>query len=83
MKDGNMVTYSMFSNVSPREGEPELFLTITYPNWAAFDLGEEYFNKIRDKVIGSADDMRNAGIKRAELRTIGSQYNLQEVKFRD
>jgi len=34
-------------------------------------------------VIGSADDMRSAGIKRSELRTIGSQYNLREVKFRD
>jgi hypothetical protein len=81
--DGSMVTYRMLANVSPREGEPDLILTTTYPNWATFDLGQEYFAKIRDKVIGSADDMRNAGIKREDLRTIGSQYNLQEVKFKD
>ena len=56
---------------------------MTYANWAAFDRGEEYFNAIRDKVIGSADEMRSAGIKRGELREIGSQYNLQEIKFRD
>ena len=83
MKDGSILGYRMFANPSAREGEPDLILSVTYANWAAFDLGEEYFNKIRDKVIGSADEMRSAGIKRGELRTIGSQYNLQEVKFRD
>ena len=83
MKDGSVLSYGMYSNVSSREGEPDLFLTVTYANWAAFDLGEEYFNKVRDKVMGSAEVMRSAGIKRGELRTLGSSYNLQEVKFRD
>ena len=83
MKDGSVVSYNVFANVAAREGEPDLYLTVTYANWAAFDLGEEYYSKIRDKVIGSADVMRSAGIKRGELRTLGSSYNLQEVKFRD
>ena len=82
MKDGSIVSYGMFANVAPREGEPDLYLTVTYANWATYDLGEEYFNKIRDKVLGSADDARNANINRGELRTLGSNYNLQEVKFR-
>lgn len=82
-KDGSVISYGMFGNSSPRAGEPDLYLTVTYANWAAFDRGEEYFNAIRDKVIGSADEMRSAGIKRGELREIGSQYNLQEIKFRD
>jgi hypothetical protein len=83
MKDGSILSYGMYSNVASREGEPDLILTVTYANWAAFDLGEEYFNKIRDKVIGSAETMRSAGIARGELRTIGSSFNLQEIKFRD
>jgi len=82
-KDGSVVSYNMYSNTSPREGEPDLYLTVTYANWAAFDRGEEYFNAIRDKVLGSESDMRNASIKRGELREIGSEYVLQEVKFRD
>jgi hypothetical protein len=82
MKDGSVVGYNMLANVSAREGEPDLYLTVTYANWAAFDLGEEYFNKIRDKVLGSADASRSANIKRGDLRTLGSNYNLQEVKFR-
>lgn len=82
MKDGSVVGYGMFGNVAARDGEPDLYLTVTYANWAAFDLGEEYFNKIREKVLGSDDVMRNANIKRGELRTLGANYNLQEIKFR-
>lgn len=83
MKDGSVIRYGMYGNAAPREGEADLFLTVTYANWAAFDRGEEYFSKIRDKVIGSAEDMRQAGVKREDLRTIGSNYNLREIKFRD
>jgi len=82
-KDGSVISYGMFSNVAAREGEPDLYLTVTYANWAAFDRGEEYFDKIRDKVIGSEEAMRSAGIKREDLRTLGSTYNLQEIKFKD
>lgn len=82
-KDGSVLDYGMYSNTSPREGEPDLYLTVTYANWAAFDRGEEYFNTIRDKVIGSEAEMRSAGLKRGELREIGSQYTLQEIKFRE
>jgi hypothetical protein len=83
MKDGSVISYNMYGNPAAREGEPDLYLVVTYKNWAAYDLGEEYFNKIRDKVIGSDDAMRSAGIKREELRTLGSSQNLQEIKFRD
>lgn len=82
-KDGSVVSYGMFANTSPRHGEPDLYLTVTYANWAAFDRGEEYFEAIREKVIGSADDMRNAGLKRGELRELGSEYLLREIKFRE
>lgn len=82
-KDGSVISYNMYGNAAPRDGEPDLYLTVTYANWAAFDRGEEYFNEIRDKVIGSAEDMRQAGVKREDLRRIGSTYNLQEITFRD
>jgi hypothetical protein len=82
-KDGSVISYNMYGNAAARDGEPDLYLTVTYANWAAFDRGEEYFNAIRDKVIGSAEDMRQAGVKREDLRHIGSSYNLQEITFRD
>lgn len=81
--DGYVVSYSILSNVSAREGEPDLYLTITYPNWAAFDTGNEYFEELGQKILGSMEDMREANIDRGDLRTLGGSKTLQEIKFKD
>jgi hypothetical protein len=83
MEDGDVIRYGMYSNVNPREGEPDLFLTVTFKNWAAFDRGVEYFEKLGTQILGSTDEMREANIDRGELRTIGSTYTLRELKFKD
>ncbi len=83
MKDGHVIGYNMYANPAAREGEPDLILTVTYKNWAAYDLGVEYFDKISEKLKGSTEAMRAASVDREALRTIGSTYNLQEVKFKD
>jgi hypothetical protein len=80
-EDGLVVSYGMYSNVNPREGEPDLYLTVTYKNWAAFDNGVEYFEKLGSEIMGSMDDMREANVDRGELRTIGSTYTLRELTF--
>jgi hypothetical protein len=82
-EDGHVISYGMYSNVNPREGEPDLYLTVTYKNWAAFDRGVEYFEKLGSEIMGSMDDMREANIDRGELRTIGSTYTLREITFKD
>jgi hypothetical protein len=82
-EEGHVISYGMYSNVNPREGEPDLFLTVTFKNWAAFDRGVEYFEKLGTQILGSTDEMREANIDRGELRTIGSTYNLRELKFKD
>lgn len=83
MKDGSVIDYGMYSNPNSRKGEPDLILTITYANWAAFDRGVEYFEDIGSKVLGSPEEMREANIDRGELREIGSTTVLQEIKFKD
>jgi len=83
MKDGSVVDYGMYSNPNSRHGEPDLILTVTYANWAAFDRGVEYFEEIGSKVLGSPEEMRVANIDRGELREIGSTMVLQEIKFKD
>jgi hypothetical protein len=83
MKDGSVVGYRMWANPSSRKGEADLILTVEYANWAAFDLGVEYFEQLTEKLQHSLDDMRQLGIKREELREIGSTITLQEVKFKD
>jgi hypothetical protein len=81
--EGDVIRYSMYSNVNSREGEPDLYLVVTYANWAAVDRGVEYFDEISSKVIGSPDEMREASIDRGELRTIGSTYLLREITFKE
>jgi len=81
--DGYVLDYGVFVNPSPREGEPDLFLTVTYANWAAFDVGTEYFEKQSEKLMGSLEDMRDATINRAELRTLGGSMTLQQITFKD
>jgi hypothetical protein len=81
--DGHVISYGMFSNVNPREGEPDLYLTVTYKDWAAFDRGVEYFENLSSEIMGSLEDMREANIDRGELRTIGSTYTVREIAFKD
>ncbi len=82
-EDGHVVDYSIYSNPNVRDGEPHLILTVTYENWAAFDLGVDYFEEVSKKLVGSMDEMREAAIDREALRTISSSFVLQEVKFAD
>jgi hypothetical protein len=81
--EGAVIRYGMYSNVNPREGEPDLYLTVTYANWAAFDRGVEYFEELGSRVLGSPEEMREANIDRGELRTIGSTYTLRELTFKE
>jgi len=83
MKDGSVVDYGMYANANARKGEPDLILTVTYANWAAFDLSVEYFEELGEKVLGSPEDMREANIDRSELRELGSTMVYQEIKFKD
>jgi len=83
MKDGHVLGYGMYAVVSPREGEPNLILRVTYANWAAFDKGPDYYEELMKKTFGGMDQAREAGIERGELRTIGGEMLLREVKFID
>lgn len=83
MKDGSVVGYRMWSNAAPRKDEPDLILTVEFANWAAFDRGIEYFEELSIKLRGSTEEMRQLGVKREDLREIGSTFNLQEIKFKD
>ncbi|MDJ0759495.1 MAG: hypothetical protein QNJ19_08845 [Woeseiaceae bacterium] len=83
IEDGDVVDYGMFLNPDKRDGEPDLYLTVTFKNWAAYDRGVEYFEALGEKVFGSTKEMREANIDRGELRTIGSTYTLREISFKE
>jgi len=80
---GHVVSYGMYTIIAPREGEPNLVLRVTYPNWATFDLSPDYWDELMAETFGSEEQAREAGVRRGELRTIGSEVLIQELKFKD
>ena len=81
IKDGNTVSYRIIQNAYPRDGEPDLILITEHPNWAAFDLSNEYFEKLTEKLQGSLDKARDASIDRGKLRRLGGNSVYQEIKL--
>lgn len=83
IKDGNVVSYRLLVNSFARDKEPNLLLITEYANWAAFDLGNEYFEAITKKLQGSLDNARDATLERGELRRLGGNSVYQEITFKD
>jgi hypothetical protein len=79
IKDGNTVSYRIIQNAFARDGEADLILITEHPNWAAFDLSNEYFEKLSVKLQGSLDKARTASLDRGELRRLGSNSVYREI----
>lgn len=82
VKDGNVVKYRIIQNAFPRDGEADLILITEHPNWAAFDLSNEYYEELTKKLQGTLDKARDASIDRGKLRRLGGQSVYQEVVFK-
>ncbi len=83
IESGDVLGYGMYAVVSPRDDEPDLILRVSFPNWAAMDRGPDYFEELMKNTFGGMDEAREAGIERGELRTLGSEMMLREIKFVD
>lgn len=82
-EDGKVVSYRMFTNVSPRHGEPDLYLMVEWSSAAAMmDTPVEYWNEMTKKLTGSLDASRDRAIKREDMRTIMSDSVLREISFK-
>ena len=79
IKDGNTVSYRIIQNAFGRDGEPDLILITEHPNWAAFDLTNEYYEKLTVKLQGSLDNSRTASLDRGKLRRLGSNSVYREI----
>ncbi len=79
IKDGNTVSYRIIQNAFPRDGEADLILITEHPNWAAFDLSNEYFEALTVKLQGSLDNARSASLDRGKLRRLGSNSVYREI----
>ena len=82
IKDGKVVSYQMFANVNPRDGEPNLWLLVEWKSGAAMlDTPKEYWDAHTKKLWGSQKKGEEEGMKRGELRTLMGDTLMREVSF--
>ena len=80
--DGKVKSYTMFSNVHARDGEPDLWLLVEWNSGAdMLDTPTEYFEGLTAKLFGSLDKGQSASIDRGAMRTIMSTTLLREMSF--
>jgi hypothetical protein len=82
MQDGDILSYRVLQVPTPRDGEPNVMFLVEYRNWAAFDKGVEYFDKLSAEIMGSTEKSDAASIDREALRTLRGGLTAQEVKFK-
>ena len=76
---GLITAYGVFWKYARTPQEPDLILTVTYPNMAALDRIEEG-EAVAAKVMGSNDQQNKASISREPLREVlGSELIRQLV----
>ncbi len=82
VKEGKVVSYQMFANVNPRDGEPNLWLLVEWKSGAAMlDTPKEYWDAHTKKLWGSQKKGEDAGMKRGELRTLMGDTLMREITF--
>jgi len=80
--DGKVKSYTMFSNVHARDGEPDLWLLVEWNSAAdMLDTPTEYFEGLTARLFGSLDKAQAATIDRGAMRTIMSTTLLRQMSF--
>lgn len=80
--DGDVLSYKMIPISFPRDGEPNLMLMVEFKNWASFDRGNAYFDKMAKKLQGSTEKATQSNIDREEIRSLRGGFAGQEIKFK-
>lgn len=81
-KDGDVLSYKMIPIAFTRDGEPDLMLMVEFKNWAAFDRGNDYFDKLAMKLQGGVDQATQSNVDREALRSLRGGFVGQEITFK-
>ena len=74
-KAGLVVDYGVYATNARNPSEPDLYLTITYKNWAALDGLQDRMDQITGKVWGSRAGADKASVDRGKMREqLGVEY---------
>lgn len=81
-KAGLIVDYAVYATNARKPSEPDLYLTITYKNWATLDGLQDRMEPVSNKVWGSRSGADKASVDRGKMReSLGVEY-IQELKLK-
>lgn len=80
-KAGLVTSYAVYANRARNPQDPDLYLTITYPNWAALDRVEEGI-AIAARVAGTAATRDRAYADRGTMREVLGSNIVQELALK-
>ena len=81
-KAGYIVSYKVIT-VEPRgEDDPDIYLIITYKDWAALDNGTAKGDAIAKQVEGTLTAQNQAAVDRGKIRRVLGSYTGQELALK-
>ena len=81
-KTGDVISYRVVT-VEPRsENDPDLYLVVTYKNWATLDGATAKADAIAKQIEGSVDASNKATVDRGKIRRVLGSWTGQELKLK-
>jgi hypothetical protein len=81
-KAGLILDYGVYQAFPHNPHEPDLFLTVTFKNWAAFDGLQDKMDPIDAKVYGSVDASNKGAVDRDKIRDILGSQTIQKLQLK-
>lgn len=78
-KAGLIVGYNIYNTIAHNPSEPDLILTVTYKNMAAFDGLSDRQDVIEQKLMGSMQKANEATITRGQMRDVLGSRMMREL----
>ncbi len=78
-KAGLILGWKVYTSQARSPSEPNLILTVTYKNWAAFDNLNDKQDAITERLQGSSDKQNQMAIGREQMREVLGVDTIQEL----
>jgi hypothetical protein len=78
-KNGDVVSYAVYSAEPRSPHDPDLYLVVTYKNWAALDGGLAKNDALAKQVEGSVAAANQSQADRAKIRTVLGSETIQQL----
>jgi hypothetical protein len=82
LKAGYIVSYRVLLAEPRTQTDPDIYLIITYKNWAALDDQIAKGDAITEAVEGSVDAANKAAVDRGKMRTVIGSQTVQELSLK-